>query len=319
MSSYNYLDKTGLGLLWSKIKDYAAPEIMLVTITGNVTDGYVADKTYAELRETNIAGKQIFLKYSSYTFYQWGGPKTSTSTMPFTFGTLVGGNEYYFSISSADVVSRPELKAVRSVNGKTGAVTLGILDLNDATITSPTDGQVLTYDSTAGKWVNADGGGAYYVIITTTTENGVTTYSADKTFDEVYEAYQNGNSVYAINGSSIYYLGIANANGIGFERNSSTNLQSFSWTKSSNKITYSVSSLSNYQTKLTFDSAPTSDSTNPVTSGGVFTALQNAGKTYTISATNNTITLTGSDSSTSTATFPIYDGTILSTWEGGNF
>lgn len=41
--------------------------------------------------------------------------------------------------------------------------------------------------------------------------------------------------------------------------------------------------------------------------------------TYTISATNNTITLTGSDSSTSTATFPIYDGTILSTWEGGNF
>ena len=166
----------------------------------------------------------------------------------------------------------------------------------------------------------ANTSGAYYVIITTTTEDGVTTYSADKTFDEVYEAYQNGNSVYAINGSSIYYLGIANANGMGFERNSSTNLQSFSWTKSNNKITYSVSSLSNFQAKLTFDSAPTSDSTNPVTSGGVYTALQNAGgTTYTISATNNTITLTGSDSSTSTATLPIYDGTILSTWEGGNF
>lgn len=46
---------------------------------------------------------------------------------------------------------------------------------------------------------------------------------------------------------------------------------------------------SNKQNALTFDSAPTSGSTNPVTSGGVYTAIQSAGKTpyvHTFSAAN---------------------------------
>ena len=38
----------------------------------------------------------------------------------------------------------------------------------------------------------------------------------------------------------------------------------------------------NLQTKLTFDTAPTADSTNPVTSGGIKTALDAKQNTFTI-------------------------------------
>ena len=41
-------------------------------------------------------------------------------------------------------------------------------------------------------------------------------------------------------------------------------------------------SIASKQDKLTWDSAPTSGSTNPVTSGGIFTAIQNASGSGTI-------------------------------------
>ncbi len=43
---------------------------------------------------------------------------------------------------------------VTSVASKTGDVTLGLTDLTNTTITTPTNGQVLTYDSTTSKWKN---------------------------------------------------------------------------------------------------------------------------------------------------------------------
>lgn len=133
-------------------------EVVVVTITISTVDGetvYTADKTYSELREASIAGKNIILKHSIYTFYLWAAPKTSSATTQFIFGTLVGGNEFYFTITSNNVVSRPTLQSVRSVNGNTGAVSLGISDMNDATVSNPANGQVLTYDSTSSKWINS--------------------------------------------------------------------------------------------------------------------------------------------------------------------
>lgn len=102
------------------------------------------------------------------------------------------------------------------------------------------------------------------------------------------------------------------------------------------------------QRALTFDSAPISYSKNPVTSGGIYTALSGKANnadipsassstpladgaaaagtstayaradhvhpkiTQTISMSNNVITLTGSDGSTSSVTLPVYDGTVTS-------
>ena len=44
-----------------------------------------------------------------------------------------------------------------------------------------------------------------------------------------------------------------------------------------------------------------------------------SGATYTLSISDNDITLTGSDSSTSSISLPVYDGSITDTWEGGSY
>ena len=117
-------------------------------------------------------------------------------------------------------------------------------------------------------------------------------------------------------------------------------------TTSSEPWIFTVYSL---QRALTFDSTPISYSRNPVTSDGIYTALSSKANnadipsasstaplsdgtsavvgvstayaradhvhpkiTQTISMSNNVITLTGSDGSTSSVTLPIYDGTVSS-------
>ena len=51
--------------------------------------------------------------------------------------------------------------------------TPALSDLTDTGISTPTNGQVLTYDSTAEKWVNANAGGIGVVFSTTETKIGV--------------------------------------------------------------------------------------------------------------------------------------------------
>lgn len=65
---------------------------------------------------------------------------------------------------------------------------------------------------------------------------------------------------------------------------------------------------STYQTKLTFDSAPTASSTNPVESGGVYSALANKieASSYGSQSTGGTVrvwtTTSGSDTILNIAT-----------------
>lgn len=207
----NFLDlTTGLPALWAKIKskfytksevDALIPEdeVVVVTITLSTVDGetvYTADKTYSELREASIAGKNIILKYSIYTFYLWSAPKTSSATTQFVFGTLVGGNEFYFTIDSNNVVSRPTLRSVRSVNGNTGIVSLGISDMNDATISNPINNQILTYDSTSSKWVNSTPE-SDVMVVNITYDSNSSAFVADKTYTETETAWSAGKIVYA--------------------------------------------------------------------------------------------------------------------------
>ncbi len=62
-----------------------------------------------------------------------------------------------------------------------------LADLGDTTITTPTDGQVLTYDSTSSKWVNGAGGGGTTVVANPSGE----------ATDEL-EKLQVGNTIYSI-------------------------------------------------------------------------------------------------------------------------
>lgn len=64
-------------------------------------------------------------------------------------------------------------------------------DLSDVALTAPSNGQVLTYDGTAEKWKNADASGGGGVFLVTATNSGGT-YSVDKTSAEIYEAFENG-------------------------------------------------------------------------------------------------------------------------------
>lgn len=146
----NYLDKTGLGTLWGKIK--ALSDVVIVSVKGSSADGvvtYTADKTYAELKTARVEGKMVILKYQLYHFYLWVGPMSASSTVNFTFGTLECGNTYYFTISKDDVVERKDLQSVRTVNGRTGSVTLTYSDvgaLPDSTVI-PTKVSDLNNDS----------------------------------------------------------------------------------------------------------------------------------------------------------------------------
>lgn len=69
--------------------------------------------------------------------------------------------------------------------------------LTDTTITTPSNGQVLTYDNTTSKWMNANAEKEiFWCTMTSTTENNTTTWSCDKTWSEIYAAHQAGKLVY---------------------------------------------------------------------------------------------------------------------------
>lgn len=67
--------------------------------------------------------------------------------------------------------------AVASVNGQTGVVSIGVNDLDDATITSPSNGQLLQYSTGTNKWVNWT---PTYISAAITSLNGLT--GATQTF-----------------------------------------------------------------------------------------------------------------------------------------
>lgn len=66
-----------------------------------------------------------------------------------------------------------------------------LAELADVALETPSNGQVLAYDGTAGKWKNADPSGGGGVFLVTATNSGGT-YSVDKTSAEIYEAFENG-------------------------------------------------------------------------------------------------------------------------------
>ena len=71
MSTHNYLDKTGLGQVWGKIKDLIPEsELFLITITDGQDEGtYESDKTFLEIGEAITEGKDIKCIYWNNIYY----------------------------------------------------------------------------------------------------------------------------------------------------------------------------------------------------------------------------------------------------------
>lgn len=80
------------------------------------------------------------------------GTQTLPSGSPVAYA--VGDVLFYSASNVWDVI--PAGNTVVSVNGQQGIVSLGIANMNDATITGPTAAQLLVYNGTASKWENVD-------------------------------------------------------------------------------------------------------------------------------------------------------------------
>ena len=108
--------------------------------------------------------------------------------------------------------------------------------------------------------VNTDTGDVkttFYVNFSGDSTNG---YTADKTFTEIENAYNNGYSIQAIYNSMIFKLAMISSGGLSFSRSASNIISTFTWAKQANTINYSNS---NIQTMITNNlnniSTPTSD------------------------------------------------------------
>lgn len=174
----NYLDKTGLGTLWGKIKTLVPTkvsdlnndsgfqtqtqvesaiaqnaEIVVVNLTPTHRDGvttYTADKTYAELYAAYAAGKTLILYCTSANSVVYHLYYVSSTILRFSSITPVTFILNVFEIKSDNTVRKLDsVGAVRSVNNKKGDVTLTYSDvgaLPDTTVI-PTKVSDLNNDS----------------------------------------------------------------------------------------------------------------------------------------------------------------------------
>jgi hypothetical protein len=113
-------------------------------------------------------------------------------TIPSVTGTNDGTNWTTITIGSTT-------KNIPSGGGGGGSSTLA--GLTDTSISSPSSGQILAYDSSTSKWINSAPERELFVC-TMTYLNSV--YSCDKTWAEIYAAYQDGKLPILVYDSNIY-------------------------------------------------------------------------------------------------------------------
>lgn len=92
------------------------------------------------------------------------------------------------AVSYNDLINKPTIPSTLS-------------GLTDTTITSVSNGQILTYDSATSKWINSLPENDLYIVTITSSQSGNNTiYSADKTETEVETAFQDGKIVCTTDG-----------------------------------------------------------------------------------------------------------------------
>lgn len=224
------------------------------------------------------------------------------------------GNGWYagkLTVGSAPT-NNMDVATKQYVDSATSGITTNLSGLTDTTITSPSDGQVLTYDNTNAVWVNADV--QKQAIIVTVTGDDNDGYTADKTYAELKTAVLEGSPIilrYSFFTWHIYRAPTSSDSTSTFYFGTLVGGTSYYWTISSSDVVakhtlYAVSSV-NGQTGAVTLSIPTKTSDLTNDSGFVTT---DTNTTYTISISGNIITLTPSTGTAQTITLPVYNGGV---------
>lgn len=85
---------------------------------------------------------------------------------------------------------------------------LNLTDLQDVAISSVENGQVLKWDSTAGKWVNGDvssGGDGGNYVVTMTLNEGTNLFDTNKSYNDIAQAFDAGQNVIFVTGDTEEY------------------------------------------------------------------------------------------------------------------
>ena len=193
--------------------------------------------TIASFTNQHVQGKYN-IEDSAGTYADIVGNGTSGSARSNAYTLDWNGNGWYAGKLTVGTgpTENMDVATKQYVDAATAGISPNLSGLSDTNIDSPANGQVLKYDSTSSKWVNGDVSGVLYVTITGNQSNG---FATTANFDDVYAAYQDGYDIKVVNGSAVYNLSVITSAGMSFTKNTINALQSFTWAKSSGKITFS--------------------------------------------------------------------------------
>jgi hypothetical protein len=175
---------------------FTEPRVLATVLTGlNLTGGGTIAATDSVLQAFGKVQNQISALVGGATYQ--GTWNASTNTPTLTSGTGTKGYYYVVNVAGStnldgitdwkigdwaifngttwDKVDNTD--AVSSVNGFTGAVNLGLGNISDVTLSSPTNGQLLRFNGTSSKWENWT---PTYISAAITSLNGLT--GATQTF-----------------------------------------------------------------------------------------------------------------------------------------
>lgn len=175
-------------------------EVMVVTITEeydsvNDENYYTADKTVSQIYAHVSNGGLVYAQIED---------SAALYSLRYSDENECGFQDVYIGDGDASV----QLIGMSNY-GNSEYITVSSYDnkILKTTISSPSNGQVLTYNSTTYKWENTNLPSDVFVItVTSTTENDVTTYSADKTFAEITAAHTAGKECIVVNSNAVYTL-----------------------------------------------------------------------------------------------------------------
>lgn len=197
------------------------------------------------------------------TTSEFYGTNHKINTRSISYTTSDGSTHTFTHL---DTVYKPAT-ASTTINGQVISGKAGLL--------SPQDKQKLDMMPRPSDITSALSGKAdkQIVVLVTRTQQGSTyVYSASKTFTEISTAIGNGTNVILQYDGNYYHLSYSTRDYIVFTR-FADDYYMFSSIEVNSHDEWSYSSLI-LQEELTIDSTPTSGSSNPISSGGVFSALR---------------------------------------------